>query len=52
MDINEKQMKVIIDALVERIKDLELEVWMRDERIEKLTAQLCCTVEIRCKLSK
>ena len=40
MDINEKQMKVIIDALVERIKDLELEVWMRDERIEKLTAQL------------
>ena len=39
MEINEKETKVIIDALVTKIKDLELEVWLRDERIKSLMAE-------------
>jgi hypothetical protein len=40
MEIKKEHENVIIDALVTKIKSLELEVWLRDERIKELTAKL------------
>lgn len=36
MKIDEKNVDVIVDALITKIKDLELELWCRDEKIKKL----------------
>lgn len=38
--MNEQNVSVIIDALVSKIKSLEVELWVREERIAKLKAQL------------
>ncbi len=38
--MEEKHIPVIIDALVEKIKSLEVDIWCRDEKIAKLEAKL------------
>ena len=40
MNIKEKDMTIVVESLTERIKQLELEVWWRDEKIAKLKAEL------------
>ena len=40
MNIKETNVEKIIEALVERIKALETEVWWREEQIAKLKAEL------------
>ncbi len=40
MYIEEKNIPVIIDALVNKINSLQSEIWWRDEQIKKLKAQL------------
>ena len=40
MKIDEKNTEFVIDALITKIKSLELEVWYRDEKIKELKAEL------------
>lgn len=40
MNINEKNAEVVIDALVAKIKSLEIDIWWRDEQIAKLKGQI------------
>ena len=40
MNIKEKDMTIVVEALTERIKQLECELWWRDEKIAKLKAEL------------
>lgn len=40
MKIDEKNVEVIIDALVSRIKSLETDVWCYEERVKKLNAEI------------
>ena len=40
MIIDEKNTDVVIDALVTKIRSLEVEIWCKDEQIKKLKAEL------------
>lgn len=47
MEIKEQNVSVIIDSLIEKIKSLEVDVWIRDEKIARLKAELGEKVEQR-----
>ena len=40
MKIDEKNTEVVVDALVTKIRSLELDIWCKDEQIKKLKADL------------
>ena len=47
MEIKEQNVSVIIESLIARIKSLEVDVWIRDEKIAMLKAELGEKVEQR-----
>ena len=39
MNVAEKNVDLVVEALVERIRSLEVDVWYRDKKIADLTAE-------------